>query len=166
MQRPRIVTRPVEAYFGVRRAVTMRTLGAHADRIPGLIADLAAAGHPPTGAPFLRYLEIDMERELLVEAGVPVAEAGSRGGLPEDVRAGTLPAGRYASALFVGAPDSLLAAVAELLRWAEAEGLRWDREAAGSSERWGCRLEVYHTDPRVEPDPTRWETELLFRLAD
>src|SRR5215831_15721980 len=37
---------------------------------------------------------------------------------------------------------------------------------AGSGERWGCRLEIYHTDPAVEPDMNSWVTELAFRLAD
>jgi hypothetical protein len=32
-------------------------------------------------------------------------------------------------------------------------------------ERWGCRLEIYRTDPQAEPDMTKWETELAFRLA-
>lgn len=29
-----------------------------------------------------------------------------------------------------------------------------------------CRLEIYHTDPRDEPDMTKWETQLTFRIAD
>jgi hypothetical protein len=29
-----------------------------------------------------------------------------------------------------------------------------------------CRLELYKTDPAVEPDMNKWETELAFRLAD
>jgi hypothetical protein len=33
-------------------------------------------------------------------------------------------------------------------------------------ERWGCRLEIYHTDPLEQPDMNAWRTELAFRLAD
>jgi hypothetical protein len=33
-------------------------------------------------------------------------------------------------------------------------------------ERWGCRLENYLTDPRQEPDMSKWVTQLAFRLAD
>jgi len=29
-----------------------------------------------------------------------------------------------------------------------------------------CRLEIYLTDPSVEPDMSKWETQLAFRLAD
>jgi hypothetical protein len=35
-----------------------------------------------------------------------------------------------------------------------------------SGERWGCRLESYLTDPRQEPDMSKWVTQLAFRLAD
>ena len=31
---------------------------------------------------------------------------------------------------------------------------------------WGARLEIMLTDPAEEPDMHRWETALLFRLAD
>jgi hypothetical protein len=32
-------------------------------------------------------------------------------------------------------------------------------------ERWGGRLEIYLTDPSQEPDMSRWQTQLAFRLA-
>jgi hypothetical protein len=32
-------------------------------------------------------------------------------------------------------------------------------------ERWGGRLEIYLTDPRDEPDMSKWETLLAVRLA-
>ena len=28
------------------------------------------------------------------------------------------------------------------------------------------RLEIYKTDPAEEPDMSKWETELAFKLAD
>jgi hypothetical protein len=36
----------------------------------------------------------------------------------------------------------------------------WDADG----NMWGCRLEIYKSDPRVVPDMNDWETELLFRL--
>jgi len=35
-----------------------------------------------------------------------------------------------------------------------------------AGDAWGARLEVFLTDPRVEPDIERWQTELAFLLAD
>ena len=35
-----------------------------------------------------------------------------------------------------------------------------------TGERWGSRLEISLTDPRQEPDMSKWVTQLAFRLAD
>jgi hypothetical protein len=52
------------------------------------------------------------------------------------------------------------------LQWGRDRQLRWDMAETSSGERWGCRIESYLTDRQLEPDPTRWKTELAFRLAD
>jgi hypothetical protein len=36
----------------------------------------------------------------------------------------------------------------------------------GDGERWASRLEISLTDPRQEPDISKWVTQLAFRLAD
>jgi len=161
--RPGIVERPEQPYVGIRGTVTMQTIAQIADRLPDVFGWLGTCGIVPAGAPFFRYLRIDMDRELEIEVGVPVAAPVPGEG---DVRPGVLPAGRYANVTHTGHPNELLGVTAELLAWADAEGLAWDREDSPEGERWGARLEVYHTDPRDEPDLTKWETELLFRLAD
>jgi hypothetical protein len=35
-----------------------------------------------------------------------------------------------------------------------------------AGDRWGARLEFYLTDPAEEPDMSKWQTQLAFRLAD
>jgi hypothetical protein len=40
--------------------------------------------------------------------------------------------------------------------------LRWNV----SGNTWGSRLEVYLTNPEEEPDPTRWQTEVTYQLAN
>ncbi len=74
---------------------------------------------------------------------------------------GVLPAGRYATVTHIGPPSQLVDATTALLRSADRQGLTWDRDG----ERWGCRLEIYKTDPTTQPDITKWETDLAFRLA-
>jgi effector-binding domain-containing protein len=164
---PQIIERPAQPYVAAREILTMSTLSRIADRIPELLAWLAQGGHTPSGAPFFRYLTIDMDRGLEVEAGVPVAApldlAGADSGA---ATAQTLPGGRFVSAFFVGHPDGLEGATGDLLQWAEARGLRWDMHDTPAGENWGCRLEIYHTDPREQPDMNAWRTELAFRLAD
>ena len=46
------------------------------------------------------------------------------------------------------------------------QGLTWDMSPGETGERWGSRLEFYLTDPREEPDMSKWVTQLAFRLAD
>jgi len=53
-----------------------------------------------------------------------------------------------------------------VLTWAQERGLVWDAAPDGGRRRWGCRLEIDLTDPRVEPDVNWWDTELALRLAD
>ncbi|WP_239155108.1 GyrI-like domain-containing protein [Amycolatopsis sp. FDAARGOS 1241] len=86
--------------------------------------------------------------------------------LGEEYFTAVVPGGKYVKATHHGAPDGLAAATAAVLDWGAREGVRWDRRRAADGEHWSGRLEVYRTDPRVEPDATRWETDLYFRLAD
>jgi hypothetical protein len=91
---PSVIERAPQPYVSVPRTVAMATISSAADDIPGLFAWLAERGTEPAGPPFLRYNVIDMDRELQLEAGVPVAApvAGD-----DRVRAGVLPGGRYAA---------------------------------------------------------------------
>jgi effector-binding domain-containing protein len=154
---------PAQPYVAIRRTITMQTFTEIADRLPNVFGRLAARGIAPVGPPFFRYLMIDMERELDVEAGVPVAAPvdGER-----EVLAGVLPAGRYAVTTHVGHPDELIAVTGAFLERAAAEGLRFDSADTEHGTRWGCRLELLHTDPAEQPDMNKWETKLAFRLAE
>src|SRR5215472_11613326 len=160
---PEITQRAAQPYAGISAWVTMATVGLVADRIPEIFGWLGARGIEPAGPPFFRYHVIDMERQLLVEAGIPVASAVEDEG---DIRAGTLPAGRFAVTTHTGAPHTLMAATSALLDWADARELAWDVSQTDAGEKWGCRLESYLTDPAEQPDTSKWQTELAFRLAD
>ena len=158
---PSIVERAEQPYVGIRSTVTMDGISKIADRLPEIFGWLAARGIAPVDAPFFKYNVIDMagQGEYDLEVGVPVAAATTGEG---DIGAGVLPAGRYGSLSHVGHPDELFDRTTELLEWAKAQGLEWDEH----DDHWGCRLEIYKTDPREEPDMSKWETELAFRLAD
>jgi effector-binding domain-containing protein len=160
---PEITQRAAQPYAGISAWVSMEAVGSIADRIPEIFGWLGAHGVAPAGPPFFRYHVIDMERQLLVEAGVPVASPVAGDG---DIRGGTLPAGRFAVMAHTGAPATLMAATSALLGWAEHQGLAWDMSQTDEGERWGCRLEFYLTDPAVQPDTSTWQTQLAFRLAD
>jgi effector-binding domain-containing protein len=141
----------------------MAEIGAFAVRTPEVYAWLGARGLPPAGPPFLKYNVIDMTRELEIDNGVPVAALVDGDG---EMISGVLPAGRYATLTHVGHPSELVQATKALLDWAAGPGLAWDMSPDGNGDRWASRLEIYLTDPREEPDMSKWVTQLAFRLAD
>jgi effector-binding domain-containing protein len=160
---PHIVTRAEQPYVAIRARVTMAELGGLGGRFGEVFGWLAARGLAPAGPPFFRYNVIDMMRELEIDVGVPVAAAVDGGG---EVIPGVLPAGRYAALTHVGHPGELAEATKALLDWAAGQGLSWDMSPGEAGERWGSRLEIYLTDPSQEPDMSKWQTELEFKLAD
>ncbi len=159
---PEIVTRAAQPYAAVRGQGD----DGGASRARGPVRrGLRLAGSPrlaPAGPPFFRYNVIDMARQLDVEAGVPI-ETEATG--DDQVLAGVLPAGRYATVSHEGHPSELIGAVRDLLDWAAGQQLAWDMSPGEDGEHWGCRLESYLTDPAIEPDMSKWVTELSFRLA-
>jgi RNA polymerase sigma-70 factor (ECF subfamily) len=150
-----------QPYVAIKALVTMETLGTV---LPGLQPEvrgwLQARGVAPSGDPSFKYNVIDMERELEVEVGFPVAHAMAG---DERAQSGVLPRGEYASLLFTGHPKGLQRATATLLQWAE-EGLQWDVVKTDEGERWAARLEIYELDPPQDMD--KWGTQLAFGLAD
>jgi GyrI-like small molecule binding domain len=117
------------------------------ENFPALFAQLAERGVRPAGPPFIRFLEAGARMEL--EFGVPVPP-GLQGA--ETV---TLPGGRAAVLEYTGPYDGLRAANERLFAWLEEQG----EEAAGPF--W----EVYLSDPRAEPDPSKWRTDIVVPLA-
>jgi effector-binding domain-containing protein len=160
---PAIETRAEQPYAAVRARVTMAELAGLGARLGEVFGWLGARGIAPAGPPFFKYNVIDMARELEVEAGVPIATVITG---DDQVAAGVLPAGRYATATHVGHPDELLEATTALLDWAADQDLKWDVAPGPDGEHWACRLESYLTNPDEEPDMSKWVTQLAFRLAD
>jgi RNA polymerase sigma-70 factor (ECF subfamily) len=103
----------------------------------------------------------DMDRQLEVEAGFPVAAPVTG---KSQVIAAVLAVGRYATLWHTGHPDGLAGATRTLLDWAAQQGLAWDVTSTPDGARWDCRLETYHDEPGQAM--SEWETELAVKLAD
>ncbi|MGN9836700.1 GyrI-like domain-containing protein [Nonomuraea sp. H19] len=161
---PEIVEFPERPYVGIRKTITMTSFNLVGDRLGEIIGWLVQRGAYPAGAPFFRYDSIDMAGDrLVVQAGVPVATPVEGEG---EIFAGTLPAGRYVTVSHHGHPDQLMGVTDAMLKWAADQGLTWDMTSEeGGTEHWGCRLELYNTNPAEEPDLNNWDTDLQFRLA-
>ena len=162
--KPEMVSREAQPYVSITNLVPMGQLG---EQLPPQIGEvfgwLAARGIQPAGPPFWKYNRIDMDGDLEVEVGVPTAEEISG---DSRVRGHLLPGGNYVLAEHVGHPDKLVDATGELLEWASDHGLRWDVSESAEGERWAVRLEEYLSDPMSQPDMNRWQTNLIFKLAD
>jgi effector-binding domain-containing protein len=161
---PKLEYRDEQPYVAIRSQVTMQELGTV---LPPLIGEvfgwLESKGVAPAGPPFWRYLVIDMAAKLEIDVAVPVTTAVTG---EDRIIADILPAGRYAVLVHTGPYDELIEVTAALLAWAEEKSLTWDKWSEGPrGEGWRARIETYLTDPIVEPDPAKWETELAFKLA-
>ena len=157
---PIIETRMDQPYAAIPVKVRMEELGSVVPPLTGQVYGwLAARGITPSGPPVWRYIVVDLDNELELETGVSVASPVEANG---ELRAGVLPAGRYATVLHTGHPDTLVTATRDLLEWAAERGLEWDSDGTT----WGCRLEEYLSDPQEVPDMREWQTRLAFRLRD
>ncbi|MGI9147955.1 MAG: GyrI-like domain-containing protein [Chloroflexota bacterium] len=164
LSEPRIEDRQPQHYLAVRAQVTMQDLASAVElAFPEVFAYLAKQGVAPAGAPLIRDLVIDMARALDVAIGVPVAAAVDGAGR---VSGGVLPAGRYATLVYTGDYSGLVDANAALLDWGARQGLVWDQSATDAGDAFGGRVEFYLSDPRLEPDSSKWQTEVAIRLAD
>lgn len=162
MQDIRIIERPPQRVAVVGIDMTMDDFGpviAATDRVAEWLEQY---GLEATGAPFFRYVHVAMPR-LVVETGFPVTDevVGEA-----DVRALTLPGGRFATTTHHGHPDGLREATAGLLTWARRHGHEFDVVETPDGQEWACRLELYETDPAEEPDMDAWDTVLAFKLRD
>ena len=161
---PEVIERAEQPYVAIRATVTMASIGAASAHFPAVFDWLARHGSGPAGPPFFKNCDvIDMDSQLQIEVGVPVPEHLAADG---SVVAGVLPAGRYASVIHVGHPGQLADTTADLLTWAESNGLAFDNTATSEGERWAClSLENYLADPAQQPDMNKWEIQLAFLLA-
>lgn len=164
---PKVEQRSEQHYVAIRTQVTPRGLGK--SLVSRLFSEvrvwLEKQGITPTDAPFIRYLVIDMSTEFDLELGWPVASPLSG---TERIRAGILPAGRYASLVSIGPykGKALMKANGALIDWGVEHGVVWDSQQTEQGEAFGARLESYIKGPENEPDPDKWKTEVAIRMAD
>lgn len=158
---PKIDTRSEQPYLGIRTRTPMKGMFNVTDK---LFKELGLwqkqHGIDAGGALFLRYHIIDMEGVMDIEVGIPVAAAISG---DERVSAGILPAGRYASLIYVG---NGYTGNKTLIEWAKANGLVWDAWDDPAGHAFRSRYERYLTDPKIQPLKSKWEVEVAIKLAD
>ncbi|GIF02482.1 GyrI-like domain-containing protein [Actinoplanes siamensis] len=157
---PTITTKPDRDCVGIRLVTPFRGMFAVRDRLMHQLYSWLDGQGIAYGHTFFRLHVVDMDGPMDIEVGVVTGEAVQGDGR---IRAGVLPAGRYATLTYVNHGRRANGALRD---WAHREGLTLDRTESPAGERFGCRYEAYLTDPRSERLKTRWHTELAIRLAD
>jgi len=159
---PRIEQRPAQPCMFIRVQVRMGEIEPKATQlIPRLLGWLGAQGVAQDGPVFFRYNVIDMDGLLEIDVGAAVKQAAAGDG---EVRAGTIPGGRYAVMRHTGHPDELMPATAYLLAWGQQHGVAWRKQPRGKAEAWDARFEFYLDGPDTEPDMAKWRTDLAFQV--
>jgi effector-binding domain-containing protein len=165
LSQPELVDRKAQHYAVIQTQVSIpfgKVLGPLWAEVG---AWLASRNIKPSGAPIIRYLSTDMANKMDIEVGFPVASPVKAAGR---VSAVTLPAGRYAVLTYTGSyrGKGLYKATVVLLEWAEQNHITWQKKVIDHVDWWDARFESYLTDPAVEPDPKKWQTELIFLTAE
>jgi effector-binding domain-containing protein len=152
--KPKIDTREKQAYMGIRTIAPFQGMS----KVIGRLSDemntwMEQQKVKPSGPPFLRFHVIDMRGFMDIEFGFPYRKA-----LPDDgeVKAGILPAGRYASLIYSGGGISANRA---LIEWVRAQDMDFDRWDTEQGDNFRGRYETYLTDPKVEPRKSRWKID-------
>jgi hypothetical protein len=158
----RVEERAEIPYVGIRVTTPFRGMLAERDKLLAEArSDIRQADIETVGYGFLRLHVIDMEGPMDLEAGyftaAPVQTVHGR------LRAGAMPAGRYATLSY---KDHARRANRALQEWAAANALALDRRTVPEGDAFACRYEAFCTDPKEEPRKTRWTVELAIRLAD
>jgi effector-binding domain-containing protein len=116
--------------------------------LPEVFVYVSRSGGAMTGPPFTRYHKVGAD-ELEIEAGIPLGKPIAGEGR---VQSAELPGGRTATAWHVGPYHELQKTHKRLEEWMKSQKL----------EPRAAPWEVYWTDPGIEPDPTKWRTQVLW----
>jgi effector-binding domain-containing protein len=157
---PEITTKVDRHYAGIQVVTPFRGMFAVRDELMKELYAWLDEREIGLGHTFFRLHVVDMAGAMDVEVGV-VTEGPVQG--DARVRAGALPAGRYATLVYVGHGRR---ANGTLLDWVRQQDLALDCVEDPAGDRFGCRYEAYLSDPRSERMKTRWRIELAIRLAD
>jgi effector-binding domain-containing protein len=133
----------------VRKRVRMAEISKEmATLLPAVMNHVRAQGVQPAGPPYSRYWSMPGE-EIDIEVGFPVARP-----LPETdtIKAGKLPGGRTISTWHVGPYHEMGRTWQSAMAWMN------ENKLTGRGAPW----EVYWTDPGLEPDSSKWRTQILL----
>ena len=140
--------------LGIRTATRMdETLGQVMGALFGeVMGYIVQRGQAPAGMPLAIYHSMGENLDVDLECGIPVASAIEDRGR---IAAGELPAGKVATVTHVGPYHELGKTWDALKVWMDSQGLE-----PAKAPCW----EVYVSDPRAEPDQSKWRTDIFYPI--
>lgn len=157
-----LVKRPAMHYVGIKTTVKMDGIKDFMQSsVPKIFSWLKDHKIEPDGPEFLRYTFVDMQKGLDLEMCVPVKKA-TKG--DKSVRAGIIPAGRYASMTHFGDFAGLYGTNGAIQDWIKSKNLAMKMQKGKKGDEFTSRLEIYKVGPWNQPDMAKWETEVLFMV--
>ncbi|HYM21014.1 MAG TPA: GyrI-like domain-containing protein [Candidatus Kapabacteria bacterium] len=150
---PEIITKtiPSQRILSVTKHSTMKEFMSLFDEwYPKMWGYIAETGVQMAGAPLCIYHDF-VENNVVIELGMPIANDVASSG---DMTMDAIPGGMAAYLKYTGPYSGLQAA------WMQM------REYVGSLDKQpkGPCWEVYRSDPRTEPDPSKLVTEIYWLL--
>ena len=162
LTKPKIEDRKEQSYVAIRTKVNKDEIPA---ALPPLLMEvyqwLGKYNIKPAGAPFFQYHSMNSNCDLEVNVGIPTQSWVEGEGR---FFSGSFPPGVYATISHFGHYSKLMEAHMALENWIRENG--WDdtRQRTENEVKWGGRTEFYITDPQTEPDPEKWQTDVVFSL--
>lgn len=158
--------RPTTHYVGTPITARLSEFGAPDGpngMIPRVYQWLAEHENAPQSGPLYIYRHLGGPEEPVdLTVAVPVAEPVKP---TSGLVLGSLPAGTYVVGRHTGSPDQIPDSHAKVQEWAKDNGHRLDALRDDSGTLWTGHAEHFLTDPSVQPDPSKWVTELLFKTV-
>jgi effector-binding domain-containing protein len=148
-------------YASLRREVDQQEIPKEIPPLVDLLLNLLQVENiKPTGECFFRYLSCTVGGQMVVDAGFPIEKTNSKS---VRITFDSFPAGKYLSVIHHGDYRNLIEAHEYLENYSKSNNLPLDERKTDSNVEWGCRAEIYLTEPDLTPIAD-WKTEVKFLL--
>ena len=159
---PQVVEREATPDLAIKASGAMRDLPQFAPPLFGETHAWMLANGVMPGLHIFRYRRFGNDGSVELDVGNIVDRPVTAGG---KVVADELPAGRHAVATYTGPYDRLYDAFCMLNGWINARGLKPDAGSGPDGYSLACQLEIYRVSPRETDNPSKFETDIMIKLA-
>jgi hypothetical protein len=156
------IRRKKQPYLAIRARLSRRHVSRQGPLfLTEVLAYISAKGIQSYGPSFFRHLALDADGEMDMEFGYFTEKLHPGSG---PIRSGTLPSGSFISVNWTGSYACLADVHLMMTGWIGASGVAIDRTVTPESTTYGCRIEIHHVAPPIQPNPEKWQTEIAIMI--